>query len=272
MSAYQSFISINEELLKRYDRYNQTLQERGYQFHRMFKCRLERYLVSPHLGTVLDIGCGTGAGTVVLAAESRHVVGLDIHLPSLIVAKKHIESQGLSNVTLVRGSALRMPFSSETFDYAMAINVLEHIFEPSAMLSEVLRVLTAGGVFGGDSRNRFDLFFPEPHVKLRLVGFLPRSWMAPYVRWRRGVSYNNTWLLSYGDLQHALRAVLDHEWHIVMPDVRAYGFPEWVGWLGEWVDRIGLLRSLFIRLSPTHLVLVRRPCQSAGARRSGDAL
>jgi SAM-dependent methyltransferase len=179
-------------------------------------------------------------------------------LSALVVATKLIESEGLSNVTLVRGSALSLPFPDGVFDYAMAINVLEHVFKPAQMLQEVHRVLATGGVFGGDSRNRFDLFFREPHVGLRWVGFLPRRWMLPYVRWRKGISYHQTHLLSFNDLRRALQTAFGSEWRITLPEVSAYGAPARAEQLIEQASRFGPLRALLTRLSPTHLALARR--------------
>jgi ubiquinone/menaquinone biosynthesis C-methylase UbiE len=206
LTAYMNSYDLDEKLLHQYGRYTSSLRGRGRRFDKMFRSALTEHLSSPHRGLALDIGCGTGAGAVAMASGFKHIVALDTRMSSLIVAKKLIESEGFSNVTLVRASALQMPLYDMSFDYVVAINVLEHIFEPAVMLAEVHRVLARGGVFAGDSRNRFDLFFPEPHAKLRCVGFLPRRWMASYVQWRRGISYESTHLLSYGDLSRALEA------------------------------------------------------------------
>jgi hypothetical protein len=148
----------------------------------------------------------------------------------------------------------------------MAINVLEHIFTPEQMLSEVYRVLKINGVFAGDSRNRFDLFFTEPHVGLRWVGFLPRRWMARYVRRRIGVDYNatRTHLLSYHDLSRALKAVFGVHWCIALPEAAAYGVSGIVGDVAEHINRVRLLRALLARIAPSHIALAQR-CDSFGA-------
>jgi ubiquinone/menaquinone biosynthesis C-methylase UbiE len=225
----------------------------------MFRDTIAETFASPSPGVAMDIGCGTGAGLLPMAHEFTHVVGLDVRMSSLIVAKKLIENHGISNVTLIQGSALCMPFPSSLFDYVTAINVLEHIFEPAAMMEEVHRILAKGGAFVGDSRNRFDLFFPEPHARLRWIGFLPRKWMPRYVRWRRGISYETTHLLSYGDLRRTMTATFrPKEWEIVIPRISTYGFPKWLESLVVTGTECGFLRGLLIRLSPTHLALAHR--------------
>jgi ubiquinone/menaquinone biosynthesis C-methylase UbiE len=151
-----------------------------------------------------EIGCGRGDGLPALARDFDHVVGVDVNLPSLLGAAKLISERRLSNVTLVQASAHELPFPDRAFNYIQAINVIEHVFRPQHFFAEIKRVLSPSGVFCGDSRNRFDLFFPEPHAKLMWVGFLPRQLMAPYVRMRAGRSYGGVNLLSYFELERAL--------------------------------------------------------------------
>lgn len=259
LSTYQDSLNIDEGLREHYAEYTSSLCGRGQKFYRMFRDAVTEAFASPSPGVAMDLGCGTGAGLLPMAREFTHVVGLDVRMSSLIVAKKLIESHGISNVTLIQGSALSMPFPSLVFDYVTAINVLEHIFRPTAMLEEVRRILARGGAFAGDSRNRFDLLFPEPHAKLRWVGFLPRKWTAHYVRWRRGVRYETTHLLSYGDLRRALTATFKpEEWDIVIPRISTYGFPEWLENLVTRSAEYGLLGDLLTRLSPTQLALAHR--------------
>src|SRR5262249_46083131 len=54
------------------------------------------------------------------------------------------------------------------------------------------------------SPNRFSLA-PEPHVQVWGVGYLPRRWMAPYVRWSRGVDFRAVRTLGVGAWRRLLR-------------------------------------------------------------------
>jgi ubiquinone/menaquinone biosynthesis C-methylase UbiE len=250
--------SICEEQRQNVIQYGKDKHSRAQQFRAAFERSLDRYIATPRRGSVCDLGCGTGAGLVTLAADYQQVVGLDISMSALIVAKKLTETYGLTNCTLVRGTALSLPFADGLFDFCMAINVLEHILEPLTMLSEIHRVMVTGGIFAGDSRNRFDPFFPEPHVKLRWVGFLPREWQKPYVRWRKGLEYEHIRLLSYRDLKRALTKSFGSEWHITMPDTSVYDAPASLQRVVEKVDRVPLLHPFLIRMSPSHWVLAQR--------------
>lgn len=262
MSAVRLAIgATNEERRAFYGHYHRTLRERGPAFYRMFQQRVQQQgWPEADRRAAMDIGCGIGGGLLALARDYGQVVGLDISLSSLLIARKVVEEAGLTNVQLVHASAHQLPLADGVFDFTMAINVLEHVFTPAQMLSEVRRTLRQRGVFVGDSRNRFDLFFKEPHVGLRWVGLLPRRWMTRYVRWRIGVDYaaTHTYLLSYHDLARALRTAFGMQWRITLPDAAAYGAAGTAGDLAEQINRVGALRALAARIAPSHIALAQR--------------
>lgn len=67
---------------------------------------------------VLDIGCGPGAQTLVLARETRgHVNAVDAHQPFLDELSRRARDAGLSDaIKPVRASMTALPFASESFD------------------------------------------------------------------------------------------------------------------------------------------------------------
>jgi SAM-dependent methyltransferase len=150
---------------------------------------------------MLDIGCGAGSALFGLARRARLAVGLDILLTDLLLAKKRFAEAGTANVTLVCASALELPFADECFGLANATDVIEHVPDQGRLLGEVRRVLRPGGLFFFNSPNRFTLVTREPHVKLWGVGWLPRRWMEPYVRWRLGKPYRSKRLLGLRELR-----------------------------------------------------------------------
>lgn len=238
--------------------YMLTLDERGRGMVEMFQARAAEHFPPTGDEAALDIGCGAGSSLLALARRYRFVAGLDPSLPELILARKALESAGVANFQLVQAFGQRIPYPDESFDYVNALNVLEHVFEPQPVLGEARRVLKGGGVFAADSRNRFDLFLPEPHVKIRWVGLLPRGWQKSYVRWRAKVGYDATRLLSYGELRRGLRRSFGHGYRIVFPYVSAYGGPAWVNaWLRR-LERLPVLSTLALWVFPSHLALARR--------------
>jgi ubiquinone/menaquinone biosynthesis C-methylase UbiE len=227
-------------------------------FYEMFRRRAGEIWPEPRRGIACEIGCGRGDGLPSLARDFDHVIGLDVDLPSLVGAAKLVAERKLSNVTLVQASAHELPFGAGVFDYVQAINVIEHVFRPDHFFSEIKRVLAPDGVFCGDSRNRFDPFFPEPHVKLMWVGFLPRPLIERYVRLRKGAGYGN-YLLSYFELQRALSRNFGSKCRVALPDISVYSARAPAA-LSRAVERAHAQRNVeraLLPIFPTHIALAR---------------
>jgi ubiquinone/menaquinone biosynthesis C-methylase UbiE len=234
-----------------------TSASRGREMIEMFLNRALEFFPIPGNQSALDIGCGTGAGLQVLARKYQTVVGIDPSLPDLILSRKALETAGISNFQLVQAYGQQVPFPDQSFDYINALNVLEHVFDLESVLTEIRRLLRSKGVFSADSRNRFDPFLPEPHVKVRWVGFMPRQYAERYVRWRAGVGYDKTYLFSYQELKRGLVKCFGREFRIVFPYVNAYGGPKWLNpWLRR-LERLPVLSTLALWIFPSHLVLAR---------------
>lgn len=152
----------------------------------------------------LDVGCGASA--MLQHAQRRFglAIGADVAFRWMFLARKRLEEAGLP-AHLVCCCADYLPFRSETFDVVTSVSALEHMSNAHGAVSECGRVTTRGGKIFLLTTNRFSLA-PEPHVRLWGVGFLPRSWMPAYVRWRRGLAYDKHHLLSYFEVRRFLRA------------------------------------------------------------------
>lgn len=80
---------------------------------------------------VLDVGCGTGEFTRVVAAETDgRVVGIDRD-PSLLADV---------DCRVVRGDALHLPFSEDSFDLVVCQALLVNLPDPTAAVREFARV------------------------------------------------------------------------------------------------------------------------------------
>lgn len=117
---------------------------------------LETYLAWidwPENARVLEVGCGTGAITRVLARRPgiAAIVGVD---PSpLFLAKARELSAEFPHVTFRAGDVRGLEFGDGAFDVAIAHTCLTHVPGPDQGLRELFRVLEAGGalaVFDGD--------------------------------------------------------------------------------------------------------------------------
>jgi ubiquinone/menaquinone biosynthesis C-methylase UbiE len=96
---------------------------------------------------VLEVGCGTGAQTIHLAANSPEadIVSVDVSPASLEQARHKVEAAGYRNVTFQRADLFDLPFADASFDDLFVCFVLEHLAEPERALAAVRRVLRPGG-------------------------------------------------------------------------------------------------------------------------------
>ncbi|HEV3120569.1 MAG TPA: methyltransferase domain-containing protein [Isosphaeraceae bacterium] len=93
--------------------------------------------------SALDVGCGTGFTAARLASrlEIGEVIGLDPSREALMQARRH-------GCHWVRGSALDLPFASESIDIVTCFDVFQHLLDgaDATAASEIRRVLRPGGV------------------------------------------------------------------------------------------------------------------------------
>lgn len=94
---------------------------------------------------ILEIGVGTGL-TLPYFDSDRQVVGADLSLDMLRVAKAKVQSQGLDHVIgLLVMDACRLGFADRSFDAVTAQFVITLVPDPEQALAEMDRVLRPGG-------------------------------------------------------------------------------------------------------------------------------
>ncbi len=180
----------------------------GLNKQRWQRCKqlMETCKIDYSLSTAVDLGCGVGGLIPLLVKEMSHVVGIDISMEELILAKRFLTDQGIdSQVTLVCSEGETIPIRSTSVSLVNATSVIEHVRDAGAVLQAVFKSLTPGGIFLFDSPNRYDLVYPEPHVGVRFVGLWPRALQEPYVRLMSGKEYKEKRLLSLRELRSYLR-------------------------------------------------------------------
>jgi len=87
---------------------------------------------------ILDVGCGTG-GNVEMLARFGDAEGVDVSAEALDFCR----ARGLHNVR--QGAAERLPYEDQSFDLVTSLDVVEHLDDDVAGLSEIRRVLRPGG-------------------------------------------------------------------------------------------------------------------------------
>jgi len=98
---------------------------------------------------VLDAGCGEGYGSAMLADDGAEVVAADLDPSSL-------DNLGESypQVRSVLANLVRLPFGPGSFDTVVSLQVVEHLWDQDAFVSECARVLREFGLLVLSTPNR----------------------------------------------------------------------------------------------------------------------
>jgi ubiquinone/menaquinone biosynthesis C-methylase UbiE len=91
-------------------------------------------------GSLLDVGCGTGAHTIAFRDRGWSVTGVDVSVDMLRLARE----RGLD---VVEADAAALPFDDESFDAVVSLWTHTDVDDFGALLAEATRVLRRGGPF-----------------------------------------------------------------------------------------------------------------------------
>lgn len=136
----------------------------------------------PAEAVTVDVGCGVGRFTRVLAQRSAQVQGVDVSAEMLGRARQMLASY--DNIELHQGDGVSLPLPDASVDVAISFVVFQHIPDPEVTLGyvrELGRVLRPGGwaVFqlsndpSVHSADRADV--PKPRLRDRLLGRTPQG-------------------------------------------------------------------------------------------------
>jgi len=114
-----------------------------------------RSLCKGRTDSILEIGCGQGAGAKIIGDlfSPEKYVGID--LDSRMVERAKKKKHGLDNALFLQGDAARLPFTDSTFDLVIDFGIIHHVPEWREVLAEIHRTLNANG----------ELFFEELPVE-----------------------------------------------------------------------------------------------------------
>ena len=99
--------------------------------------------------TILDFGAGTAQIPMELA--KRHpacqITAVDAAESMLALAHQKTTDAGLADrITLIHADAKQLPFADGTYQIVISNSIVHHTPEPSAVLSEAIRVTAPGGI------------------------------------------------------------------------------------------------------------------------------
>ncbi len=126
-------------------------------------------------GKLLDFGCGIGDFLIHAQAKGWSVHGIEPNVKARDIASKKLRSEILDNEGLMR-------FPDNHFDLITLFHVLEHVYAPDELISELLRVLKPNGrlILALPNKDSFDAkyynkFWAAWDVPRHLWHFVPES-------------------------------------------------------------------------------------------------
>lgn len=93
---------------------------------------------------VLDVACGAGYGTALLAARAEKVTGVDLSAEAVDHARATYAQ--LANAQFTCASCTELPLPDSSVDLVVSFETVEHIDQQEAFLAEAARVLAPGGL------------------------------------------------------------------------------------------------------------------------------
>ena len=141
---------------------------------------------------VLDIACGAGYGSNLLAQSAQSVMGGDISLETITYCKKYYQKPNLKfGVMDIRN----LPFADHCFDLVVSFETLEHIVEGDLFLKEICRILSNDGTlaistpFGGPCGNPYHMAY---YQKGTFEKFLLDYFEEVKIEYQRGNQFNSS--------------------------------------------------------------------------------
>lgn len=148
---------------------------------------------------VVEIGCGIGRLTRVMAVRSRHVHALDVSEEMLADARRY--NPGLKNVDWVHGDGTTLaPLPDARFDACISFVVFQHLPNPEltyGYVREIGRVLRPGGWAAFQVSN-------DPRVHRR-----SSAWHRARRAFRKGDYDDPAWLGSAVEMSRLRQAAAD---------------------------------------------------------------
>ncbi len=110
---------------------------------------LRRMMPLKPKATILEVGCGRGAGAKLIHSAFKpsklHILDLDIKM--IQGAKTYLKGAPKDIMTMNVGDSIDLPFKSGALDALFGFGFLHHVPDWRRALSEISRVLKSGGVY-----------------------------------------------------------------------------------------------------------------------------
>ncbi len=141
---------------------------------------------------VLELGCGTGSTSLLIAPDVRQIIGTDISPAMVDIAVSKAKAAGITNAEFRVATARQSTEVVETFDAVLGFNLFHLVRDAEDVFSGIHKVLPKGGYFIsktpclGDKSVGFKRFLFKAMIP-------PMQWLgkAPFVRFLTQKEYED---------------------------------------------------------------------------------
>lgn len=145
---------------------------------RLFRGKVTSSIVYPEIfpllptEDVVNLGCGVGPQAVAYKGAYRKMVGVDLSQDRLDQSRIFLEEHGVTGYETLCAPVEKTGLPSASFDKALAIDIIEHLATPLALLQEAHRLLKVGGELLVSVPAMHDHY---THTLSRIAGLLGRK-------------------------------------------------------------------------------------------------
>ena len=141
---------------------------------------IDRALSDRHLGTLVDIGTGTGRMIELFGPRASDAIGIDRSSEMLRLARVKLESAGVRS-SLRQGDMYALPLLDGCADCVIIHQVLHYAHAPADAITEAARVLSPGGtllVIDFAAHEREELRARDAHLRLGFADDVMAGWFS----------------------------------------------------------------------------------------------
>lgn len=149
VEPYWSTITQPQYHLDHFEENRQQFYDSGKYVLDIFFAALRRNNINPSsIQSCLEVGCGVGRVSSFLAQSFPKLIAVDISKPHLLIAKRQLEGQGLTNSEFIHLDDPRAMYQLPNIDSIISIITLQHNPPPVMvwMLKNLLGILNSGGL------------------------------------------------------------------------------------------------------------------------------
>ena len=132
------------------------------------------------LGTLVDIGTGTGRMIELFGPRAKEAIGIDRSSEMLRLARVKLEAAGIHS-SLRQGDMYALPLADQAADCVIIHQVLHYAHSPAAAITEAARVLAPGGtllVVDFAAHEREELRERDAHIRLGFEDEVMAGWFG----------------------------------------------------------------------------------------------